>query len=228
MAHKVVVEEFEGPLGLLLELVERGQLEVTAIAVAEVTSQYLERTSQMSHLTPDELGEFLQLGSRLVYIKSLALLPRSDGPEQLEELQQLNLELAEYRRYQRAARELAKRSGQRTWHRPAISKLSLAELPLPELDIASLAQVFAEALRRAQPARPTATLKRHLSQAEVVARLTSLLGRGSVLLEEALSEATDRLEIIVLFTAVLELIRTGVIRVVQPAQFEPIRMELAA
>lgn len=227
MTHQVAVKEFEGPLGLLLELVERGRLEVTAISVGQVTAQYLERTKMKSHIQPDELGEFLQLGTRLLYIKSLALLPRASTDEQLEELTKLNLELAEYRRFQRAAKLLASRGTNRSWPRSAVVKLAPEELPLPELDLAALAEAFQRALRRAEPKRPSITLRRQISQAELETRLTKRLDHGPLALEDELDATSDRLEIIVLFMALLELIRSGVVRVVQDGQFAPILIELA-
>lgn len=227
MTHSVVVREFEGPLGLLLELVERGRMEVTAIAVSEVTSQYLARTRAMPELEAQELSEFLELGCRLLYIKSLALLPRADAEQQAEELHQLNLELDEYRKYQQAARTLAGHHGRRTWQRTADSKLLPEELPMPELDLATLATAFQAALKRAEPIRPSQALKRHISQAQLELRLKARLREGSIDLQLELDKCADRLEIIVLFTALLELIRGGLARVVQASQFAPIRVEPA-
>src|SRR6266576_329653 len=110
MTHTVAVGEFEGPLGVLLELVERNRLEVTAISVSQITEDYLDRIKQLGDRPPEELADFLQLGARLLYIKSLALLPADSAAEQGEELTQLSLELEEYRRIQLAARELARRT----------------------------------------------------------------------------------------------------------------------
>ena len=81
MTPTVTVPNFEGPLGLLLELVEHGELEVTAIAVGTITRQYLDRLSGMSELGRQDLAQFLELGARLVYIKSLALLPGISATE---------------------------------------------------------------------------------------------------------------------------------------------------
>ncbi len=226
MAHTVAINEFEGPFGLLLELVERGRLEVSAISVATITSKYLERTHELGDLGAQELGEFLELGCRLLYIKSMALLPRMNEIEQEDELRQLNDELIEYRRFQQASRELARHSGRRTWQRPVTEKLEPSELPMPQLDLSVLATAFELALKRREPARPTATLKRHLSQAQLEERLRRRLREGSIELHLELDRCQDRLEIIVLFTALLELIRTGEVHVSQANQFAPITIEL--
>jgi segregation and condensation protein A len=84
LSHTVTIGEFEGPLGLLLELVEKGNMEVTAISVATITTQYLDRLGRLQDQSPEHLSEFLQLGARLLYIKSLALAkPPSSTPKKL-------------------------------------------------------------------------------------------------------------------------------------------------
>lgn len=227
MTPTVAVRDFEGPLGLLLELVERNRLEVTEISVAAVTSQYLARIREMKEVAPEHLSEFLQLGTRLLHIKSLALLPREAAAEQAEELRQLNLELEEYRRYQAAARELARLSGRSSWHRPVVSRLATHELPLPELNLSDLAGAFQNALKRVEPAKPEGIIRRHLSQAEIAERIRRRLAKGAFGLQELLDSARDRVEVIVTFLAMLELIRDQELRVVQEGQFAAIMVEPA-
>lgn len=226
MSHTVVVKEFEGPLGLLLELVEGGKLEVTAISVAHVTAQYLARLKQLT-VTPAELGEFLQLGARLLYIKSLALLPQAPhDTEQTDELRQLNRELSDYRRFQAAARELANRAHSGTWERRVTERLAPADLPLPNLELSTLAGAFTAALKRLEPARETKIIPEHISQASIMHRLRARLTSGFGL-QEVLDACRHRLEIIVTFLALLELIRNGDARVTQANQFAPIIVEAA-
>lgn len=227
MTPTVTVRDFEGPLGLLLELVERNRLHVTEISVAAVTSQYLERIRELEAVAPEQLSEFLQLGARLLYIKSLALLPQEAAAEQDEELRQLNLELEEYRRYQAAARELARIGGRGSWTRPVISRLAADKLPLPELSLAELAAAFQGALGRTKPAQPEGVIRRHLTQTEVAARIRTRLAHGPFALQELLDSARDRVEVIVTFLAVLELIRGQELCVIQAGQFEPIMVEPA-
>lgn len=225
MTHTVAVGEFEGPLGLLLELVERGKIEVSSISVSELTAKYLERLEQLQARSPEELSEFLGLGARLVYIKSLALLPQDSATQQVEELRLLNLELHEYKRMQTAARELSKRTNSRTWLHPLTEKLAPHDLPFPEIELTQLSEALTRALKRTEPARRPGIIKRHLSLEAIVARLRISLGRGRFDLQEAIDACRDRLEIIVTFLALLELLRDGSARVVQGGQFEPIYVE---
>jgi segregation and condensation protein A len=227
MTHTVAVGEFEGPLGILLDLVERGRLEVTAISVADITAGYLERIKALDNHSPEELSEFLQLGARLLYIKSLALLPQESAAEQDEEIRQLNLELEEYHRMQVAARELARRGPAHTWQRGTTERLAPNELPLPTIELPQLAEAFTRALRRMEPAPKTGVIRPHLSLETVVQRLRHRLESGSYNLQQLLDDCRDRLEVIVTFLALLELVRDGQARVVQAGQFDPITVEAA-
>jgi segregation and condensation protein A len=225
MTVSVAVESFEGPLGLLLELVEGGQIEVTTISMAAITKSYLGRINELAGRNADELSEFIQLGCRLVYIKSLALLPQSDAAEQGEELRQLNIELEEYRRYQKAAESLARKSNHRTWQRRAVTKLSVEELPMPTIDLMKLQDAFTRAMQRAAPIMPQGSITAHISQAEITKHIINRLKQGSFQLEALLAETKLRIEIIVTFLALLELIKTQAVRVTQATQFEPIMVE---
>jgi segregation and condensation protein A len=225
MTHTVAVRNFEGPLALLLELVERNQLPVTDISVAAITTQYLERIHALKDQDPSHVSEFLQLGARLLYIKSLALLPRESAAEQAQELAQLNLELDEYRRYQAAARTLGRLSQERSWSRPVVSRLPASQLPLPELDIRQLTAAFERTLQQLEPAREQAVIAPHLSQQEMASRLKTRLRQGGFELQELLRELRGRLEIVVTFLALLELMRAGTARLTQDGQFAPISVE---
>ena len=218
MTPTVNVSNFEGPLGLLLELVENGKLEVTTISVGTVTRQYLDRVSGMTDLGREDLALFLELGARLVYIKSLALLPDTDDNETpLAELRQLNQELAEYRLFQAATLNFRTRlaSGQRSFTRRSVPKLTGSDLPQPEIDLVQLGALFNAALERTKPA-PTMTLREHhYDQAAIATRLVKQAKQGAVGLKQIIAACRDRLEIIVTFLAILELVRNAQVEVSQ-------------
>jgi segregation and condensation protein A len=158
----------------------------------------------------------------------LALLPREDADEQAEELRQLNVELAEYRRYQHAARELARlSSGRSSWERQAVARLAPDQRPLPELSLTRLAEAFQLALRRTEPAIKPGLIRAELSQETVMKQLRQKLRRGRVELQNMLDALQNRYEVIVTFLAVLELMKHGELRVVQEGQFGAIVMEPA-
>lgn len=226
MSHTVAVGEFEGPLGVLLELIERNQLEVSQVSVGSITSDYLKKVRGLVGVSAEDLSEFLQLGARLLYIKSLSLLPQADTDEQTRELEQLSLELAEYRQFQAAAKLLAQRSSSRTWQRPPAPRLMPQDLPLPTLGLEQLAQAFTRALKFAPVAAPSTIIKPHLSIETVTEKLRQLLPTGFEL-HTVVERCRDRLEIVVTFLAILELVRSGVARVSQSGQFDPILVEAA-
>ncbi len=227
VTHTVVTQDFEGPLALLLELVERQQLEVTDISIATITTDYLAHIRKLTGTDPDpdNLSEFLQLGARLVYIKSLALLPREPTTEQAEELRQLQLELAAYRQYQQAARELVQRSTGSSWPRPVVSRLAPHQQALPDISLEQLAAAFNRALRQVEPARPSGLIRQTVSQAAIAQRLRRHLRRGPVELQQIIDEARNRLEVVVTFLTVLEFIKQDELRVTQDGQFAPVIME---
>ncbi len=200
-------------------------MEVTSISITMLTQAYLDRIRRLNSHNPEELSEFLQLGCRLIHIKSLALLPQAGSDEQAEELNQLNIELEEYRHYQLAAATLARNSQHRTWQRQSVTKLDVSELPMPNIELGKLQEAFARAVRRAEPISPRGNIPAHLSQAEVTKRITDRLKSGSFELETLLIETKLRIAIIVTFLALLELIKSHAVRVVQQTQFDPIVIE---
>jgi len=226
MSHTISTEQFEGPLGVLLELVERNKLEVTAISVAGVTSQYLQQIGHLKEQSPEALGEFLGLGARLLYIKSLALLPQAKPDEQIEELRQLNLELEEYRRFQAAALVLGRRTKHPTWERPVALQLNQDDLPMPDVSLQQLAATFARVLQSQTVPPEEQLIRQPISLQEVLAKLRERLPEGFKL-QSMLEEAHDQDEIVVMFLALLELIREGAAHVSQTNTFAPILVEAA-
>jgi len=222
--HTVADGEFEGPFAILLNLVERRQLEVTSIPVAAITAGYLEHIDSLSTRSPEDLSEFLAFGARLLYIKSLALLPATESGQQTEELHALNLELEEYKRLQTVARALAANTNNRTWPRPSTVRLQPHDLPLPEFSLEALAAALARALAIAPTTKAPSTIRVTLSQQVVMGRLRQRLATGFEL-NNLLRDCANRLEVIVTFLALLELIREGTARVGQTSQFGAIEVQ---
>jgi chromatin segregation and condensation protein Rec8/ScpA/Scc1 (kleisin family) len=135
--------------------------------------------------------------------------------------------LDEYRRIKSAARALGARAGLRTWPRSVTEQLAPDELPLPQLQLDQLAAAFKKALERLPTAAPAATMARQaVDPAAVMAGLRRRLPSGFSL-DELVSRPTSRLEVIVTFVCLLELIRDGSARAVQDRQFQTIAVEAA-
>ncbi|MCX7706865.1 MAG: segregation/condensation protein A, partial [Anaerolineae bacterium] len=107
--YQVQLPVFEGPLDLLLQLIEREKLDISAISVAQVADQFLAHVRQMSEVSADVLADFLVMAVRLVWIKSRLLIPRPPEPAEQEEedpAEALARQLQEYKRFKEAASTL--------------------------------------------------------------------------------------------------------------------------
>jgi len=129
------VDGFSGPLDLLLDLIEREQLDITELSLVQVADQYWQHVESQQDMEPDALADFILIGSKLLYIKSCALLPSAAPPK--EELRldegtaaaELTRMVEEHKRFRDAAEILSdlEEKGQRTYTRLAPGK----DIPLP-------------------------------------------------------------------------------------------------
>ena len=218
--HHVDLPTFDGPLALLVELIERDKLEVTSISVEAITGEYLSRVSTLENQDPNHLSEFVQLGSRLIYIKSLALLP--EKTTQAEELAMLEHDLTEYRRFREAAEHLQTRlKTSRTWSKGAPYEAPAGRIPT-EVSLEQISAAFNLALKRTQPIAQRAILRQHLDINVVISKLIRRIRKEQIELQFIIDECEDRLEIIVTFLALLEVIKSHQVIISQSDQFGPI------
>jgi segregation and condensation protein A len=221
---------FEGPLDLLLKLIEHEELDITEIALAQVADQYLAHVRAMEAPDPNALSSFLVMAARLLLIKSRALLPRTptraDGDEPVDDAAELARQLREYQRYKQAAALLRAwdESGRRSY-------LRLAPPPAPpvpsdvKLDV-TLADMIAAVQRRMQlllpleePPVPVPAPK-VITVAEMAGRIRArLLAQEWVSFEDVLSLAVRRVEVVVALWSVLELLKRRAIVVEQAELF---------
>ena len=99
------IDKFEGPLGLLLQLIEKEELDITQISLAKIADQYIEYIKQAKELKPEELADFLVVAAKLLLIKSRALLPFLKG-EAEQEIQEFEEQLRMYQEFLSAAKKL--------------------------------------------------------------------------------------------------------------------------
>lgn len=220
MSYQVELLNFEGPLDLLMQLIERSELDVTEISLSEVTEQYLGYIDQIEDLDPEQLNWFIGLAARLLHIKSLALLPGALDQETDIEVEELKEQLERYRHYQKAAvylHQLLERGS--SWERPVKPVVAPASLPLPRLSLVELERVFASALSRLEEEPPETVLEKVPSLEEMVLRVEHYRRHGEGNLTQLVASCRSRIEAVVLFMAILELVRTGEIQVAQSDQF---------
>lgn len=222
MSYQVALLNFEGPLDLLLQLIERAEMEITNISLADLTTQYLDYIGQINGLEPDELNRFLSVAARLIYIKSLALLPQAAVAED-EEAIDLNRQLSEYARYQKAANSLRQLLQLREVSYERAASPPAVERPLPKLQIDQLRQVYGQMV--AKLPQQAAVNAERLSIEQAISRLRAKLGRQTEIeLAELFNDAGDRATALVFFLALLELLKNQVVAVSQDGQFQPIRV----
>ncbi len=213
--YTVQLAVFQGPLDLLLALIEKEELDITRVALAQVTDQYLAYLAAMAHRDPAELSAFVLVAAKLLWIKSQALLPRPPGAVEgaADEGADLVRQLQEYRRYKEAAQQMKQWLAE---GRRAFGRLASPPLPLPrpaELEGATLDALLAALQRRIQelapaPERHPLTVPRTVTLADRARRIHALLQeREQIDFGELLGEAPAVEEILVTLWAILELFK---------------------
>lgn len=225
-AYVVKLELFEGPMDLLLKLIERQELDITRLSLAAITDQYLMHLRLIEEVRPDDIADFLLMAARLLLIKSRALLPRPPALEGEEEdpAEQLARQLREYKRFKELAQHLRQRgeSGQRAYPRLAPPPKKQRRLNPEGLSLADLV----DGLRQALEAHPAAPPVNHVvaplairveDRIDYILQLAQKRRRFSF--QRFLASSASRMQIIVSFLAILELIKRRQIRVSQDQPF---------
>jgi segregation and condensation protein A len=232
---QVAVEGFSGPVDLLLDLIDQQQLDITALSLAEVADQYWREMENSGDLDPDALAEFINVGSRLLYIKSCAILPgatppapdlRQDIEQAAEELTTL---LEEHKRFKEAVdlfRQLEE-EGRRTFARAA----PVRNVPLPPglegVTLDTLLSAVKDALAT-KPDEPEEAVL-HIEPVTVNEKMAEVgealhRSRGKLPLRPLLEACRTRTEVVVLFLAILEMIKGGGLWAEQETPFGDIEL----
>jgi segregation and condensation protein A len=224
---------FQGPLDLLLQLIEKEELDITAVSLAQVTDQYWAHLRSAPELDVEALAEFIAVGARLLYIKSRVLLPEL-RPRQIEDEKKdvgesLAQMVVEYKRFREAAEAFRglEEQGRRAYPRLAPpSKDFLLPPGLKGVTLEGLLNIFEEALNR-QPAEPEEEGAIEREAVTVQEKMAAVMGAvasgsGRVSFRALVEACTSRIEVIVVFLAVLELIKAGQLVARQRGRFRDI------
>lgn len=233
--YQVQLPVFEGPLDLLLQLIEREELDITKVALAQVTDQYLQHLQRLQARNIEDLAEFLLIAAKLLQIKSEALLPRPPErqPEEEDPAESLAQQLIQYRRFKQAASQLGsrERAGLRSFLRVAKTEPMPAELDLGGLGLGDLRAAMLEALAGI-PGSPlleeAAEPPRVLIRDKIRELLDGLHRQESLSFLELMRRSASRLDIVVSFLAVLELVKSRRIRATQEQPFSDILLSRGA
>lgn len=233
--YQVATSVYEGPLDLLLELIERAELDITRLALAQVTDQYLEYIRSLQERNAAEVSAFLVIAARLLQIKSAALLPRPpmdhSGTEEEDPGEALARQLILYKRFKELAGYLHARedAGLQTHLRlaapPKIAtqvKLDLSGITLVDFMDAARAIFFNKAALTSLD--KVVTMPRVTIREKIRSILGQLRGLKSVTFRNLLNGGTPRVEIIVTFLAMLELIKRHIVSAEQSSLFGDIAL----
>jgi segregation and condensation protein A len=232
-AFQLALPIFEGPLDLLLHLIEREELDITNIALVQVADQYMEYVRSSEQLNLDALADFIYIGARLLLLKSRALLPRPKTEEELlseyeDPTDDLARQLREYKLFREAAGQLREieQAGLHSYPRIAPPPELPPPLGLDGVTLDLLREMVEEALNRVPEEAPTPVIRPHrITVREKVAQIRErILSEGRLSFRAMMLECGSRMEIIVSFMAVLELIKSRVLDALQDAAFADITL----
>ncbi len=230
VSYEIKLEEFEGPLELLLHLIKKNEIDIYDIPIALITEQYSEALGFMESLNLSIAGEFLVMAATLIHIKSRMLLPILPTEDEEEDPRSdLVVRLLELQHYQEAAEQLEDRESiwRDIYGRGPVSAPTLLpeEVPIADLGLYDLLKALNDLLAR----RPDSTVMQITAEVLTVKeKIQFILDRieavESLLFKELFESVLSRHEIVVTFLALLEIIRLGLIRVVQSEICGPLRL----
>jgi segregation and condensation protein A len=235
--YRVKLDIFEGPLDLLLHLIKKSEVEITDIPIAMITEQYLAHVEMMRELSLDVAGEFLVMAATLMLIKSRLLLPASEEeePEENDPRAELVQQLLEYQRYREAALELSERPFLRrdVFVREPMPLEAEDTKHLPEepvrvrVNVWELLEAFRTVLARATPEEVHEVVAETVSLRDCAQTMLRRLQTQRVVTFESLfAPESTRIELVVTFLALLELMKMNVVEATQEEGFASIQIEL--
>jgi segregation and condensation protein A len=233
MDYHIKLEQFEGPLDLLLQLTEQEKLDITRVSLAKIADQYLAYISEAKGITLAHLADFLTVASRLILIKSKALLPMLEfTEEEEEEIKDLEYQLAEYKKFKDAAAKLAIvfDSSDMSFSREGFLGFGSVFYPPEKIVADDLRRAFAKVLGEipVMEKLEEEMVKEILTLEDKIVHLQEVLReRVTTSFSELVANAQDKVEVVVSFLAMLELVKQRIIHVEQGELFSEIKLKHA-
>ena len=225
---EITTPVFEGPLELLLVLAEREEIDVFQVPLASLTEAYLAEIAALEERDPVEMAEFLWLAARLLLLKSIRLLPGEALDDEEADLlgweEDVRSRLLEYRAYKEMAEKLMERAAADEPSYPAPARQVEVEGQEEPIQVAALMAAFQAVLARVPP-RPLVYVGTRWTVEDKLMSLRQRLRQGSFDLVDVILGCADRLEAVITFVAVLEMLRRSEIRVRQERNFGRILVE---
>lgn len=217
----VKLEQFEGPLDLLLELIEAEKLDVSQLSLARVTDGYLHHLHENPQIPPEELADFLVVATRLLFIKSRLLLPFLNMMD-VEPEGDLESQLRIYKEYLDASKGIEAMIGKRRFLfvHEKLPHVDIGFAPPKKLDLPQMAEFFRQVIARLEPLVkvPTAVVEKTVSIHEKIRQIQGMIATAQKMsFRSVLVTAESKTEIIVSFLALLELVKQRSVSVEQDA-----------
>ena len=229
----IKIEKFQGPLGLLLQLIEKEEMDITEISLANIADQYIDYIKNSGYINPNEMADFLVVAAKLLLIKSKALLPYLQ-PEEEEEIAELEQQLKMYKEFLDAAKKIEVMLGEkkfmfaREFNRKAVLANIDSFSPPKKLNKNDLKSMFKELLTRLRPAEKlkeeTLDYKINIED-KILSIQKKLLERIKISFHKILANEKNKTEIIVSFLAMLELVKQREAIASQEGLFSEIMIE---
>lgn len=228
--YQVKTKQFEGPLSLLLDLIERQKMDITELSITQVADDFLEYIEDRNKIDLAGLSEFLAIASQLILLKSKALLPLFEfTKEEEEEIEDLEARLKEYQRFKLISEKVNIQfaSPKISFSKEEEKKLIYSKFSPPGISTENLHEIFISILQEI----PT---KQELQQ-QIVEEIVSLEdkiihlkatieSRMKIAFHETVDQAGDKIDVVMTFLAMLEMIKQKVITVQQTELFGEIIM----
>lgn len=228
--YTIKLEQFQGPLDLLLQLTEEKRLDITEISLAKVTDQYLKYLEKIENIPLENLADFLVIASRLILIKSRMLLPALELTEEEEEdIEALKKQLEEYKRFKELAKKIEDiaKAKNLAYSREKYQGLKSIFYPPKNFKLEDLKTVFKKVMEEIallEEKLPEESLKLKVSIEEKIKDLQKELSNRIKATFQDLTKAGAKTDIIISFLALLELIKQKVLSVNQKKAFGDINI----
>ena len=236
MQYKVMINEFEGPLDLLLHLIKENDIDIYDIKIEEVTKQYLDYIKAMKELNLSIASEYLVMASELIEIKSKMLLPKKEVKEEddyEEDPKELLIQrLLNYKKYKEVTnefKELEERRKQVFTKEPSnLSYYAINEENNDDVSLTDLMDAINNLLKRKELEKPIETkiTKKELSVTERVNKIRSILKCKKEVNFDELFDVQTKEEVIVSFLSILEMVKKNEITLTQDKNFNAIKVTL--
>ncbi len=228
-AYRVKLEKFEGPLDLLLSLIEEQKLDIAQVSIAKVADDYLEYIRNEENISLENLAEFINIASKIILIKSRNILPTLEvTPEEEKEIKDLEEQLREYKKYKEISEKLGALFGKKVmFSRDYLLGSAVAFAPPRNFNLLDLKKQFQKIIDQIvlpekiskEAVRDIITLEEKIDELR-----KTLEKRVEVGFSQFKNSARDKIEVIVSFLALLELVKQRIVSVEQRKLFEEIRI----